>query len=72
MEHFRRQTHDTPLLESLEDAVPCRFVSAYNLERTSSPGRPLGTAIKPRYLDPHVPEVNAFANWLNRLFFPAG
>ena len=34
------------------------------------PGRPLGTAIKARYLDPHVAEVNVFASWLNRLFYP--
>jgi hypothetical protein len=32
------------------------------------PGRPLGTAITARYLDPHVPEVDVLVAWLNRLY----
>ena len=34
------------------------------------PGRPLGTAITARFLDPHVAEVDTLVSWLNRLFFP--
>lgn len=33
------------------------------------PGKPLGTAITARYLDPDVPQVDALVSWLNRLFF---
>jgi hypothetical protein len=34
------------------------------------PGKPLGTAITARFLDPDVPEVDALVNWLTQLFFP--
>jgi len=34
------------------------------------PGKPLGTAITARYLDPDVAQVDALVSWLNRLFFP--
>jgi hypothetical protein len=34
------------------------------------PGKPLGTAITARYLDPGVPQVDVLVSWLNRLFFP--
>lgn len=32
------------------------------------PGKPLGTAITARYLDPYVPQVDVLVSWLNRLF----
>ncbi len=32
------------------------------------PGRPYGTAIAARFLDASVPQVDAFVDWLNRLF----
>ena len=35
------------------------------------PGRPFGTAIKARFLDPSVPEVDVLTAWLKRLFFPS-
>ncbi len=34
------------------------------------PGRPLGTAITAKYLDPNVPQVDVLVSWLTRLFFP--
>lgn len=34
------------------------------------PGKPLGTAITARYLDPAVAQVDVLVSWLNRLFFP--
>ena len=34
------------------------------------PGKPLGTAITARFLDPQVPQVDGLVSWLNRLFFP--
>jgi hypothetical protein len=34
------------------------------------PGKPLGTAITARYLDPEVSEVDVLVSWLKRLFFP--
>lgn len=36
----------------------------------SEPGRPFGTAITARFLDPKVPEVDVLVAWLKRLFFP--
>ena len=36
------------------------------------PGRPFGTAITARFLDPNVPEVDVLVAWLKRLFFPSG
>ena len=34
----------------------------------SEPGRPYGTAITARFLDPSVPEVDVLVSWLERLF----
>jgi hypothetical protein len=34
------------------------------------PGKPLGTAITARYLDPDVAQVDVLATWLKQLFFP--
>lgn len=34
-----------------------------------TPGRPFGTAITARFLDPGVPQVAVFAEWLRELFF---
>ena len=36
----------------------------------SEPGRPYGTAITARFLDPTVPEADVLVAWLKRLFFP--
>ena len=36
----------------------------------SDPGKPYGTAITARFLDPNVPEADVLAGWLERLFFP--
>ena len=33
------------------------------------PGLPYGTAVRARFLDPCVPEVDVLASWLRRLFF---
>jgi len=33
------------------------------------PGKPLGTAITARYLDPGVAQVDVLISWLNRLYF---
>jgi hypothetical protein len=33
------------------------------------PGKPLGTAITARFLDPSVTQVDILVSWLNRLFF---
>ncbi|WP_423224303.1 DUF3226 domain-containing protein [Candidatus Amarolinea aalborgensis] len=34
------------------------------------PGKPLGTAITARYLDPDVAQVDILVSWLKRLYFP--
>jgi hypothetical protein len=36
----------------------------------AEPGRPLGTAITAKFLDPNVPVVDILVAWLNALFFP--
>jgi hypothetical protein len=36
----------------------------------AEPGRPLGTAITARFLDPNVAQVDVLVAWLNTLFFP--
>jgi hypothetical protein len=35
------------------------------------PGKPLGTAITARFLDPNVAQVDVLVAWLKRLFFPS-
>jgi hypothetical protein len=34
------------------------------------PGKPFGTAISAKFLDPNVPQVDVLVAWLKRLFFP--
>ena len=34
-----------------------------------NPGRPYGTAITARFLDPYVPQVDVLVAWLDRLFY---
>lgn len=34
------------------------------------PGKPYGTAITAKFLDPHLPEADSLVSWLRRLFFP--
>lgn len=36
----------------------------------SEPGKPLGTAITAKFLDPNVAQVDVLVGWLNSLFFP--
>ena len=34
------------------------------------PGKPYGTAIKAKFLDPHLPEADFLVDWIRQLFFP--
>jgi hypothetical protein len=34
------------------------------------PGKPFGTAITAKFLDPNVPQADVLVDWLKRLFFP--
>lgn len=34
------------------------------------PGKPMGTAITAKFLDPHVAQVDVLVAWLKRLYFP--
>jgi len=34
------------------------------------PGKPFGTAITAKFLDPNVPQVDVLVRWLKQLFFP--
>ena len=36
----------------------------------AEPGKPLGTAITAKFLDPHVAQVDVLVAWLKELFFP--
>lgn len=38
----------------------------------SDPGKPYGTAITAKFLDPTVPEADVLVAWLEHLFFPSG
>ena len=46
---------------------PKAFIHTW-LAWQSEPGMPYGTAIKARFLDPDVPQVNVLVSWLERLF----
>lgn len=72
-----------PLLAHVEhslDSIPveqCRFDDLKRpkakihtwLAWQQEPGKPLGQAISARYLDPHLPMADVFAQWLKRTFF---
>jgi hypothetical protein len=51
-----------------ERAMPKAIIHAW-LAWQKEPGKPLGTAITARYLDPGVAQVDALVSWLKRLFF---
>lgn len=36
----------------------------------ADPGKPFGTAISAKFLDPNVPQVDVLVAWLKQLFFP--
>ncbi len=68
-------------VESSVDAIPegeVRFTQLAQpkaiihtwLAWQAEPGKPLGTAITARFLDPGVAQVDVLVSWLNRLFFP--
>ncbi len=50
-------------------AMPKAIIHTW-LAWQEEPGRPLGTAITARFLDPNVAQVDVLVSWLNRLFFP--
>lgn len=51
-----------------ESAKPKAVIHTW-LAWQKEPGKRLGTAIKARYLDPGVAQVDVLVSWLNRLFF---
>lgn len=52
-----------------EKDKPKALIHTY-LAWQEEPGRPLGTAITARFLDPDVPQVDVLVGWLTRLFAP--
>lgn len=74
---------DDPLFAHVEaslEGIPsaqCRFSELKQpkakihtwLAWQEEPGKPLGQAITARYLDPHLPAADCFANWLHQTFF---
>ena len=75
----------SPLFQHVEASVSCispgqRLFRESDLPKVlihtwltwqAEPGKPLGTAITARYLDPGVPQVDVLVTWLRNLFFPS-
>lgn len=49
-------------------AIPKVLIHTW-LAWQQEPGKPLGTSISSRFLDPTVPQVDILVSWLNRLYF---
>ncbi|MGO8750061.1 MAG: DUF3226 domain-containing protein [Thermoguttaceae bacterium] len=49
--------------------MPDRKIIHTWLAWQKKPGKPLGIAIRERFLDPNVPQVDVLVSWLKRLFF---
>jgi len=54
--------------QRFKDAARSKALIHTWLAWQKEPGRPLGTAITAKFLDPSVPQVDALVSWLKRLF----
>ena len=72
LEHVEQSVADIPDEERrfrLPEDEPKAIVHTW-LAWQREPGRPFGTAITARFLDPNVAEARVLASWLRRLFYP--
>lgn len=69
-DHVRASVASIPSVEKRfsELAEPKAIIHTW-LAWQHDPGKPMGTAITARYLDPEVAEVDLLVGWLNRLYF---
>jgi hypothetical protein len=69
LEHARSSVRAIPETERrFKEAAISKAIVHTWLAWQEEPGKPLGTAITARYLDPFHPAANVLASWLGRLF----
>ena len=70
-EHVKTSVATIPANESRfkQLAEPKAIIHTW-LAWQEEPGKPLGTAITAKFLDPNVSQVDALVAWLKRLYFP--
>ncbi|HEO70462.1 MAG TPA: hypothetical protein ENN80_04310 [Candidatus Hydrogenedentes bacterium] len=71
LEHVESSVASIPEGECLfpKQATPKAIIHTW-LAWQEEPGKPLGTAITARYLDPEVEQVDVLVGWLKRIFYP--
>lgn len=72
LEHVEQSVADIPDEERrfrLPEDEPKAIIHTW-LAWQQEPGKPFGTAITARFLDPNVAEARVIASWLRRLFYP--
>ena len=69
--HAERSVATVPERRFGENDAPKALIHTW-LAWQDEPGKPYGTAITARFLDSRLPEAQALAGWLGRLFYPAG
>ena len=67
-EHARASVDSLPVRRFATSDEPKALIHTW-LAWQAEPGRPYGTAVTARYLDPDVPQVDVLVAWLKRLFF---
>ena len=69
--HAERSVATVPERRFSENDTPKALIHTW-LAWQDEPGKPYGTAITARFLDSRLPEAQALAGWLGRLFYPGG
>ena len=69
--HAERSVATVPERRFGENDTPKALIHTW-LAWQNEPGKPYGTAITARFLDSRLPEAQALAGWLGRLFYPGG
>jgi len=69
--HAERSVATVPERRFSENDAPKALIHTW-LAWQDEPGKPYGTAITARFLDSRLPEAQALAGWLGRLFYPDG
>ena len=69
--HAERSVATVPERRFGENDAPKALIHTW-LAWQDEPGKPYGTAITAKFLDSRLPEAQALAGWLGRLFYPAG
>ena len=67
--HAERSVATVPERRFTENDTPKALIHTW-LAWQNEPGKPYGTAIAARFLDLRLPQAQALAGWLGRLFYP--